>query len=88
MGHFCCCCGFYAPVPQLRPVSLIRARVTTVSIGHVRASLSSVTLTQSALSSPRAAEPGDAAFCRSARARSFYKRPGFHAALFPFGISR
>lgn len=44
---------------------------------HMLALVSSVTLTESALSSPRAAAPGAAAFSRSARARSFFNRPAF-----------
>lgn len=69
-------------VPLIRVI--IKSNVTSVSIsfssgmlGHMQALLSSITLTESALSSPRAAEPGAAAFSRSARARSFYNCPGF-----------
>lgn len=55
----------------------------------LRAQVSSVTLTESALSSPRvAAAPGAAAPSRSTRVRSFFNRPAFHAALFAFGMSR
>ena len=75
----------------------IKSNVTRVLISfssgipsHIQALVSShpFTLTESALSSPRAAEPGAAALSRSARARSFLQPISFHAALFPFGISR
>lgn len=55
----------------------------------LRAQLFSVTLTESALSSPRvAAAPGAAAPSRSTRVRSFFNRPAFYAALFAFCMSR
>lgn len=55
----------------------------------LRAQVSSVTLTESALSSPRvAAAPGAAAPSRSTRVRSFFQRPALHAALFASGMFR
>lgn len=69
---------------RLCRVHTIKSKVTSVSIGfsycmliHLHARDSSVTLTESALSSPRAAAPGAAALSRSARARSFFNRPAF-----------
>lgn len=70
------------PMPHTFTFFVIKGTVTSASmslssgiLGRMRAPVSSVTLTESALSSPRAAEPGAAAFSRSARARSFYDRP-------------
>lgn len=62
-------------------------RFSSGILSHTQTLVSPITLTESALSSPRAAEPGAAAFSRSARARSFFNCPAFQAALFPFSIS-
>lgn len=48
-----------------------------IPTSHMQVLFSFITLTESALSSLRAAEPGAAAFCRVARVRSFYNRPAF-----------
>lgn len=63
--------------------------VSGILLVCLRAQVSSVTLTESALSSPRvAAAPGAAAPSRSTRVRSFFLRPALHAALFASGMFR
>lgn len=68
---------------QSKAMSPTRQLASDCGSHHTRALPSSITLTESALSSPRAAEPGAAAFCRSARARSFYNRPAFSRRFVP-----
>lgn len=79
----------YGRPPHLRNLSPCYQSVNGIPFICFRAQVSSVTLTESALSSPRvAAAPRAAAPSRSTRVRSFFNRPAFHAALLAFGISR